>query len=168
MNFRHLWAMFSSFSKWITSFRGKVCSSSGEPFQELIVDALLHKNTRTGYTRLTFIIIEYQVGPSIDRKHTHIGTNLKKKNNQGRVKIYKPKHIQDSNGSPLRSLFKVSVVKHHTRTLSAQFQWYDLQIGLWRGFQNFATSESASSKGDLLNKGVFADSLPNGVALIDK
>ena len=90
------------------------------------------------------------------------------KKNQCRVKIYKPKYIQDSNGSPLRSLIKVSIVKYHTRTLSAQFQWYDLQIGLWRGFQDFASSESASSKGDLLNKGVFADSLPNGVALIDK
>ena len=54
---------------------------SSEFFQELIIDALLHKNTRTSYTRLTFIIIEYHVGASFDRTCTHVGTNWKKKVN---------------------------------------------------------------------------------------
>jgi hypothetical protein len=62
LNFRYLWAMFSSFSKWIANFRGKVCGNSSEFAQKLIVDALLHKDKRTSHTRLTFIIItEYDV-----------------------------------------------------------------------------------------------------------
>ena len=44
---------------------------------------------------------------------------------------------------------------------SAQFQSHDLKIGFWRGFQKFATCQSASSKRNLLNKWVFADSFPN-------
>lgn len=78
------------------------------------------------------------------------------------------KDIQDSKGSPFNSLIDVSVVKNHTRTLSAQFQRHVLQIGLRRGFQNFATSEGASSKGDFLNKRMFTDSLPNGMAFMKK
>ena len=54
-------------------------SRSNKFFQELIVDALLHKNT-TSYTRLTFIIIEYHVRASFDRTRTHVGTNQKKVN----------------------------------------------------------------------------------------
>ena len=59
--------MFSSLIKWITNFRGKVFGSSSEFAQELIVDALLHKDTRASYTHLTFIITEYDVGASIDK-----------------------------------------------------------------------------------------------------
>ena len=93
------------------------------------------------------------------------------KKNQRSIRLYGlpgVKDIQDSKGSPFDSLIKVSIVKYHTRTLSAQLQGYDLQIGLRGSFQNFATSECTSSKGDLLNKRVFADSLPNGVAFIEK
>ena len=48
-----------SLNKWVTSFRGKACGSSSESALELIIDALLHKDTRTSHTRLTFIIIEF-------------------------------------------------------------------------------------------------------------
>ena len=105
------------------------------------------------------------MGTSIDRKRTHVETNWKwnkmnvplKYSGRKTYKIPKEAH-----------LIKVSIIKYHTRTFSAQFQSHDLQIGLCWGFQNFATCQSASSKGDLLDKWVFADSLPNGVALIEK
>ena len=125
LDFRYLWAMFSSLSKWITGVRGKAFSSSSELFQELIVDALLYKNTRTSYTRLTFIITEYYVGPErqLIEYAPMLALNLKI---QCPVGMYTLKDIQDSNGSPFDSLIKVSIIKYHTRTLSSQFQCYDL------------------------------------------
>ena len=48
-------------------------------FQEVIVDALLHENTRTSYTGLTFVTTEYDTETSINSLHTHVGAVQKLK-----------------------------------------------------------------------------------------
>ena len=66
---------------------------------------------------------------------------------------------------PRCSLFKICVVEDDVRTLPSELESDLLQVALRCRLHDLAADESAAGEGDLLDQGMFADRLADGVAI---
>ena len=115
-----------------------------ETFKELIIDALLDKDTRSSTARLTVV-------PAADDVSARLHSSWE--------------DVQDTKRGPVHCLLQIRIVEDDVGALSTQFQGHVLQVALGRSFQDLATDECRTSEGDLFDLQVMRDGRADSVTV---